>query len=116
MPSVLRRKDWISTDGKCLCITAVRKISLTFRRSFVGKRTESRWKQRTRRAAGGGPTPLSAARRAADKGLILLKIYDPQQVCSRQIPELLVGIQATVDRIAFGALATTVRPEQGNTR
>jgi len=69
-----------------------------------------------RRAAGGGPTPLGTARRNADKELILLKIYDPQQVCVAQILELLIGIQATAERIGFGTLATTVRLEQGNTR
>jgi hypothetical protein len=101
MPSVRLRKDWISTAGKCLCITAARKISLTSRRSFVGKPTESRWKQRRRRAAGGGPAPLGAVRRISAKGLIWLKIYDPPQVCSRQVPELFFGIRATVEPDCF---------------
>jgi hypothetical protein len=88
---------------------------LTFRRSSVGKQTEARRKERARRPAGSGPAKLSAFRRSTDKELILLKIYDPQQGCSRQVPGLSVGLQATAERVAFGALATTVRPEQGNT-
>ena len=41
MPSVRRRRGWIRTAGRALCITQVKRISSTFPRSCAGKRTEA---------------------------------------------------------------------------